>query len=69
MLAFHKHAHEEAIRQSLRDDPSAAGRILAATRDDTVTCRVTFEYKVPAAYAKAILADVSAEAVKEWRHD
>ena len=64
MLAFRKHTHEEAIRQSLRDDPTAASRILAATRDDTITCRITFEYKVPAAYAKAILADVSAEAVK-----
>lgn len=64
MLAFRKHTHEEAIRQSLRDDPGAAGRILAAAPSDTITCRITFEYKVPAAYAKAVLADVSAEAVK-----
>ena len=29
MLVFVKRTHEEAIRQSLRDDPGAAGLILA----------------------------------------
>lgn len=65
MIAFVKYTHEEALRQTLCDDPGAAGRILAAELGDTITCHITFEYKVPAAYAKAILADVSAEAVKE----
>lgn len=65
MLAFAKYTHEEAIRQTLRDDPGAAGRIIAAARGDTITCRITFEYNVPAAYAKAVLADVSAEAVED----
>lgn len=64
MLAFHRHTHEEAIRQSLRDDPGAAGRILAALPGDTIKCRITFEYAVPAAFAKAILADVAKEVVR-----
>lgn len=63
MLAFAKYTHEEALRKTLCDDPGAAGRILAAAPGDTITCRITFEYNVPAAYAKAVLADVSAEAV------
>lgn len=71
MLAFAKYTREEALRKTLCDDPGAAGRILAAAPGDTITCRITFEYNVPAAFdvpaafAKAVLADVSAEAVKE----
>lgn len=65
MLTFVKYTHEEAIRKTLCDDPGAAGRILVAAPGDTITCRVIYEYKVPVAFAKAILADVSAEAVED----
>lgn len=41
MLAFRKHTHEEAIRQSLRDDPTAtlhypARRAIAVAPGDTL---------------------------------
>lgn len=61
MLEFYKHTHEDAVRQSLRDDPGAAGRILCAGPDDTVHCVISFQYTVPAKFAKAVLEDVAKE--------
>ena len=65
MLAFAKYTREEALRKTLCEDPGAARRILAAAPGDTITCRIIYEYTVPAAFAKAVLADVVAEAAKE----
>lgn len=59
MLQFHKHTHEEALLQTLRTDPSAAGRILNAADGDTIRCVISFEYTVPAKLAKAVLADAA----------
>ena len=69
MIEFYKHTHEEAIRQSIKDSPSAAGLILAADDSERLKFRISFDYEVPAKYAKAILADyVKEQAAKGGQH-
>lgn len=57
MIEFYKHTHEEAIRQSIKDSPRTAGLILAADDGERIKVRISFDYEVPAKYAKAVLAD------------
>lgn len=61
MIEIIRMTHEEAIRRTLQDDPGTAWRILNADADDTIYCVMSYTYKVPATYAKAILSAVVAE--------
>ena len=66
MIQFHKHTHEEAIIQSIKQDQNAAGAILSAKDTDRITCRIYFDYEVPANYAKLVLADyIKEQSTKE----
>ena len=69
MLAFYKHTHEEAILQTIKQDQNTAGVILSAKDTDRITCRISFEYGVPANYAKLVLADyIKEQATKGGQH-
>lgn len=57
MREFVKLTTEEAIRETLRQDPTLAGTILKAADNDTVHLHLTQKYEVPAKYARAVLAD------------
>ncbi len=57
MIQFHKLTMEDAVIKTLTDDRSAAGQILNAKPGDKIRCRITYEYTVPANFAKAVLAD------------
>ena len=57
MVELYKHTHEEAILQTIKQDQNTAGVILSAKGTDRITCRIYFEYEVPANYAKLVLAD------------
>ena len=57
MIEFYKHTYEEAIRQSIKQDRNAAGAFLSAKGTDRITCRISFDYEVPANYAKLVLSD------------
>lgn len=63
MIEFYKHTYEEAILQTIKQDPNAAGAILSAKGTGRITCRICFEYEVPANYAKVVLADYIKEQV------
>ena len=57
MIEFYNHTYEEAILQTIKQDQNTAGVILSAKGTDRITCRIYFEYEVPANYAKLVLAD------------
>lgn len=57
MREFIKLTTEEAIHQTLKSDPRAAGTIIQASDGQTVRLHLTQVYDVPAKYAKAVLAD------------
>lgn len=66
MIEFYKHTYEEAIRQTIRQDQNAAGAILSTKGTDRITCRIYFDYEVPANYAKLVLADyIKEQSIKE----
>lgn len=69
MIEFYKHTHEEAIRQSIKDSLSTAGHIIAADNSERITFTISFDYEVPAKYAKAVLSDyVKEQSAKGGQH-
>lgn len=69
MVEFYKYTHEEAIRQSIKQDRNAAGAIIASQDNDRIKVRIYFEYEVPAKYAKAVLTDhINEQSSKGGQH-
>ena len=57
MIEFIKYTAEEVFYKSIKDDPNAVAKVLSASNGSSIALTITFNYSLPAKYAKYLLKE------------